>query len=137
MLLDLAADRVAVLIGHDDVGDDGIGRRLFELSDGGRSIARGDDGDVLAAKGNLDDFAHGGAVVNEIDGRRTLFWRGGFRRRGWEWHGFAHCDSFVGENSAPFSAAVTSARSSRCASSRSREDSSTSRMASSIRSVAE
>ena len=41
MLLDLAADGVAVLIGHDDIGDDGVGRSLLELRNGGSGVASG------------------------------------------------------------------------------------------------
>src|SRR5437879_5788683 len=55
VLLDLGADGVAVLIGHDDVGDDGIGRILRELSQSGGGVGARDDVDALAAKGNLDD----------------------------------------------------------------------------------
>ena len=77
MLLDLGADGVAVLIGHDDVGDDHVGAVLFELGECGSGVGAGDDVDVLAAERDFDDFAHGGAVVNEIDGGRAL----GFYRR--------------------------------------------------------
>ena len=68
MLLDVLADFIAVFVGHDDVGDDHVGPGLFDLGEGAGSIMAGDDVDVLAAEGDLDDLAHGGAVVNEIDG---------------------------------------------------------------------
>src|SRR5258707_12865605 len=74
--------------------------------------AAGDDVDALAAKGNLDDFAHGGAVVDEIDRGRALRGRIGQGRDG---HCFAHSASL---------------------SAMSRVLSSNSRMASSMRSVA-
>ncbi len=96
MLLDLAADRVAVLIGHDDVGDDCVGRILFELCHRGGGVARGNHRDVLPAESNLDDFTHGGAVVNEIDGVGALCWRGSFHWCWWQWHGLAHNTSSRG-----------------------------------------
>jgi len=48
------------------------------------------DGDVLAAESDLDDFAHGGAVVNKIDDGRALFGSGGFR-----WYGGNGMVSFI------------------------------------------
>src|ERR1043166_5274910 len=72
MLLDLTAHGVAVLIGHDDIGDDGVGRILIKLRDGGGGVAKCDHGNIFAAEGDLDDFAHGGTVVDEIDGWSTL-----------------------------------------------------------------
>src|SRR5258708_19207641 len=93
MLLDLAADRVAVLIGHDDVGDDRIGRVLLKLRNRGGGVAGGDHRDVFAAESDLDDFAHGGAVVDKIDGVRALCGRVGLRRCGWELDGLAHSTS--------------------------------------------
>src|ERR1051326_1429908 len=71
MLFDLTANRVTVLVGHDD-------------------------SDVFAAESDFDHFAHGGAVVNEINCWRAPGWRRGFRRGGRERHGFVHCDSFSG-----------------------------------------
>src|SRR5437899_51821 len=97
MLLDVAADGVAVLVGHDDVGDDDVGAMLLELGESGGGIGAGDDVVVLAAESDFDDFAHGGGVVDEIDGGRAFgFGRGaagfvtvqfGDGRKG---HGFAH-----------------------------------------------
>src|SRR5262249_49552690 len=121
MLLDVRADGVAVLVGHDDVGDDDVGAMLGELREGGRGVGAGDDVIVLAAECNFDDFAHGGGVVDEINGGRALGvfifvgrdYAFGDRRK---WHKFPH---------SPSVSAV------------SRADSSNSRMASSIRSVAE
>ena len=72
ILFDLAADGVAILIGHDDIRDDDIGRMLFELVERGGGVGAGDDKNIFAAKGDLDDFAHGGAVIDEIDGRGLL-----------------------------------------------------------------
>src|SRR5712692_6854446 len=100
MLLDLGANGVAVLTGHDDVGDHGIGRILRELRKSGGGVAAGDDVDALAAKSNLDDFAHGGAVVNEIDRGRALCGRIGQGRYG---HCFAHSASLSAMSRAPSS----------------------------------
>jgi hypothetical protein len=71
ILLDVLADLVAIFIGHDHVGDDDVRLGLLDLSEGGGGIVAGYDVDVLAAEGDLDDLAHGGAVINEING-----WRG-------------------------------------------------------------
>src|SRR5205085_11808074 len=81
---------------------------LFELRKGRSGIGAGNHMNVLAAESNLDDLAHGGAVVDEINGWHTVFL--GFLQ-GRNHHGFAHGASL---------SAV------------SRELSSTSRMASSI-----
>ena len=113
VLANLGADGVAVSVRHDDVGDDCIRRILIELPEGRSRIRAGDDIEILAAERDLDDFAHGGAVIDEIDGGRLSCRR--IRQRG-NGHRFAHCASL---------SAV------------SRDASSTSRMASSIRSVAE
>src|SRR5260370_39896863 len=113
MLLDLTADGVAVLIGHDHVGDYHVGAILLELCRVRGRVGAGNHVDILAAKGDLDDFAHGGTVINEVDGRRPLGGSLVQRRNG---HGFTHSASL---------------------SAMSRVPSSNSRMASSIRSVAE
>src|ERR1700690_127325 len=107
VLLDEFADFVTVLVWHDHVRNDGVGHGLGELRERSGSVCAGDYVDVFLAKGNLDHLAHGGAVVNKIDGRSTN------SREGLS---FAHCDSFS-----------TSSRSS----------SSNSRMASINKSVAE
>src|SRR5215471_2825696 len=113
ILLDLAANGVTVLIGHDDVGDHDVGAGLFELRDRGGRVGTSNHMDVFAAESNLNHFAHGGAVVNEING-----WDALLRRfiQGREHHGFVYRASLFAM---------------------SRESSSTSRMASSIKSVAE
>src|ERR1700682_309303 len=111
VLLDLRADRVAVLVRHDDVGYDRIGRIVRELPERGSGVAASDYVDALAAESNLDDFAHGGAVVDEIDRGRALRGRIGQGRYG---HCFAHEPSLSAMSRAP---------------------SSNSRMASSMRSV--
>jgi len=72
VLLDLGADRVAVLIRHDHVGDDRVGRILLELRERGSGVGAGDDVEVLAPESDLDDFAHGRGVVDEIDGGRAF-----------------------------------------------------------------
>src|SRR5690348_16656887 len=113
MLLDLAAYGVAVLVGHDHVGDDNVGLVLVELREGGSRIRAGDHVDVFPTERDLDDFAHGGAVVDEIHGWRTL---GLFVVQRWNGHRFAHSASL---------------------SAMSRVPSSYSRMASSMRSVAD
>src|SRR5262249_217041 len=66
MLLDVLADFVAVLVGHDHVGDDHVGTLLLDLHERGGGIVAGDHVDVLAAERDLDDFAHRGRVVDEI-----------------------------------------------------------------------
>src|SRR5262249_32908640 len=82
MLLDVAADGVAVLIGHDDVGDDDVGAIFGKLCEGGSSVGAGDDVVVLAAESDFDDFAHGGRVVDEVDRGRALGVGGFGVRRG-------------------------------------------------------
>ena len=117
ILLDLAANRITVLIGHNHVGNDHIGMMLFELGEGGGCIGAGDHVDVFAAKRDLDDFAHGGAVVNEVHGGSVLCL--GCAER-WRGDGLAHCASLSASSSVVLFVA-----------------SSYSRIASSIRSVAE
>ena len=68
VLLDELADFVAVFVRHDDVGDHGIRRGLAELRERRGGVGAGDDVNILLAEGDLDHFAHGGAVVDEIDG---------------------------------------------------------------------
>src|SRR5260221_5887343 len=67
MLLYVLTELVSILIGHDDVADHGIGRRLLELSDGGGHVSAGHDIKILAAKRDLYHFAHRSAVINEIN----------------------------------------------------------------------
>src|SRR5262249_47369443 len=113
VFFDLAANGVAVLVRHDHVGDDHIRAFLLELRESRSSVGAGNHVDVFASERNLDDFAHGGAVVDKIYRGNAL--GGRFLERGND-HGFTHCASL---------------------SAISREPSSTSRMASSMRSVAE
>src|SRR5215469_18343153 len=115
MLLDLRAHGITVLIGHDDVGDYRVRRILVELRQCRSRVGTGNNVHVLATKGDLDDFAHGGAVIDEIHSGCALDL--GVRHRGYGQR-FTHRTSL-------------SAMSPRCVLS------STSRMASSIRSVAE
>jgi hypothetical protein len=75
ILFHLAADGIAILVGHDHVGDDHVWHVLLKLREGGSGVGAGDDVDIFAAESNLDDLAHGGAVVNKIN-RGNLF---GFR----------------------------------------------------------
>ena len=82
MLFNLAANRIAVLIGHDDVGNHNIRAILFELRQSGSSVRASDHMDIFAAKRDLDDFAHGRAVVDEIDRRGALDGRLDGRRHG-------------------------------------------------------
>src|ERR1700730_10002811 len=123
MFLDELADFVAVFIGHDHVGDDRVGSGVAELRKGRGGVRAGDNVYIFLAEGDLDDFAHGGAVVNEIDRRSA---GGGESRR------FAHSDSF-----STLSGAAGCSESCWAPSSESRCDSSNSRMASRSRSVAE
>src|SRR5207245_11670288 len=104
---------IAVRVRQDDGGNDNVRWILVKLRHRRRRICARDDVETLAPERDLDDFAHGGAVIDEIDGRRLFCRRVRQRENG---HRFAHCASL---------SAV------------SREDSSTSRMASSMRSVAE
>src|SRR5580658_4774277 len=113
MLFDLAANGVAVLVGHDHVGDHDVGLILFELGERGRGIRASNYVDALTAESDLDDFAHRRAVIDEINRGRSLRFR--FVQR-WNSHRFAHCASLSAMSRAP---------------------SSNSRMASSIRSVAD
>src|SRR5258706_10987026 len=69
MLLYVLAELVSILIGHNDVANHGIGRRLLELSDGGGHVSAGHDIKILAAKRDLYDFAHRSAVINKINVR--------------------------------------------------------------------
>src|ERR1041384_6279794 len=69
MLFDVLTDLIAILVGHDHVGDDHVGALLLDLHESGGGIVAGDHVDVLAAERDLDDFAHGGPVIDEIYGR--------------------------------------------------------------------
>src|SRR6185312_10152896 len=55
----------AVFVGHDDVGDHDIRRILLDTGQRGGSVGVRDHVDVLAAECDLDDFAHGGAVIDK------------------------------------------------------------------------
>src|SRR5580700_3421296 len=113
VLLDLAANGVAVLIRHNHVGDHDVRLVLLKLSQCGSGVGASDDVDVLTAKRDLDDFTHGRAVIDKINRRYPLRFR--FLQR-WNNHRLAHSASL---------------------SAMSRDPSSYSRMASSIRSVAD
>src|SRR5689334_6934580 len=63
MLFDEFTKLVSILVGHNNVTDDGIGNGLFELNHGGSHVGAGHHIKVLAAKGDLDDLAHRGTVV--------------------------------------------------------------------------
>src|SRR5579863_5188572 len=78
----MAANRVAILVRHDDVGDDHVGRVFRELPERRGRIRASDHVNILAAKCDLDDFAHGGAVIDKINGRRFLDLRFAERRHG-------------------------------------------------------
>src|SRR5690242_17212396 len=113
MLFDLAADGITVLVRHDHVRDNHIRLVLFELRQSGRRVRASDHIDALSAKRDLDDFAHRGAVIDKI--HRGYALRFGFLQR-WNSHCFAHSASLSAILCAP---------------------SSYSRMASSIKSVAD
>src|SRR4029077_9384126 len=93
VLLDLGANGVAVGVGHDHVGDDGVRRILFELREGRSGVGAGNNVKIFATESDLDDFAHGGGVVDEIDGGSALGLTVGERRKD---HGFAHGSSLSG-----------------------------------------
>src|SRR5271170_3052008 len=113
MLLNLAANGIAVLIRHNHVGNHYIRLVLFKLGECGRGVRAGDDVDVLAAERDLDDLTHGRAIIDKINRWCALRFR--FIQR-WNSHRLAHRASL---------------------SAMSRSPSSNSRMASSIRSVAD
>src|SRR5258708_31587790 len=113
MLLDLAANGVPVLIRHNHVRDHNVRLVLFKLRQSGRGIRASDYIDVLAPKRDLDNFAHGCAVIDKINRWRSLCFRLVQRR---DSHRLAHSAS-LSAMSCAFS--------------------SYSRMASSIRSVAD
>src|ERR1700678_825630 len=71
MLFDELAKLVAVFIRHDDVTDDGVRNGLGEQGDRRGDVGTGDDIKIFAAKCDLYDFAHSGAVVNEINIRHV------------------------------------------------------------------
>src|SRR5579859_3829978 len=75
MLFDVLADFVSVFLRHDDVGDDDVGRVLFDLLQRRVRVAAGDDLDVLAPERDLDDFAHRRRVVDEVHRRCRRLWR--------------------------------------------------------------
>ena len=67
MLFYELAKLVTVFVRHDDVTDDGIRNCLGEQADCRGDIGAGDDIEIFAAKSDLHDLAHGGAVVYEIN----------------------------------------------------------------------
>ena len=75
MLLDVLTDFVSVFIGHDDVANNNVGDVGIHHADRTGSIVTGDDVDILSPEGDLNDFAHGGAIVDEIN-----HWRGGHQK---------------------------------------------------------
>src|SRR5260370_30635550 len=113
MMIDLCVAGITGLFRHYHAGDDDVRAVLFELCQRRGSVGSVNHIYILAAKSDLDDFAHGGAVVDEVD-IGCPFGRS-FAQR-WNGHRFAHSASL---------------------SAMSRVPSSYSRMASSMRSVAE
>src|SRR5262249_30209629 len=69
MALDVLANIITVFVRHDDVSDDDIRPILLDLSQCLRGVVACHYIDVFPAEGDLDHFAHGGAVVNEIHSR--------------------------------------------------------------------
>src|SRR5258708_3471736 len=69
MVLDELANVIAVLAGHDYVGDHNGRLRALDLDQRRLRVVAGDHVNVLAAEGDLDHLAHGCAVVNEINSR--------------------------------------------------------------------
>src|SRR6201995_2870973 len=67
MRFDELANLVPVFYGHNDVCDYDIGALLLNLFQGEHGIMAGEYIDVLPSEGDLDDFTHGGAIVNEIN----------------------------------------------------------------------
>src|SRR5580704_6098251 len=75
MLFDELAKLVAIFIRHDDVADDGVRNCLGEQADCRSDVGASDDIKIFAAKRDLYDLAHRGAVVNEINVRRGTWLR--------------------------------------------------------------
>ena len=65
MRLDEFADLVAVLLRHDDVGEDDVGAHFGQFLDRPGTIVDGCDLVVAVGKGQLDDFLDGDTVVSE------------------------------------------------------------------------
>src|SRR5581483_5405521 len=68
MLLDALTDFVAILVGHDHVGDHNVGSLLLDVGQSGGRVGIRDHVDVLTPKRDLDYLAHGGTVVDEYNG---------------------------------------------------------------------
>src|SRR5947209_8410673 len=67
MTLDVLADVIAIFAGHDHIGNHHVRPGLLDLAQSGGGIVMGHHVDVLAPEGDLNDFAHGRAVINEIN----------------------------------------------------------------------
>src|SRR5580700_2256094 len=98
MLLDLAANGVAVLVRHNHVRDHNVRLVLLKLRQSGRCVRASDYIDVLAPKSDLDDFTHGCAVVDKINRWCSLCFR--FVQR-WDSHRLAHSASLSAMSRAP------------------------------------
>src|SRR5271165_878317 len=136
MLLNLAAHRKAILVRHDHVGNHHVRAILLELCNCRLRIAARNHVKILPSEGNLDYFAHGRAVIDEIHRGLARVLR--FSGRGNQ-QGLAHCaSSFAKSFTATFasSVAMPAALASEIPDVKSCVLSSYSRMASSIRSVA-
>src|SRR5579864_2203268 len=122
ILLNKPANFVTVFVGHDDVRNNCVGDGTGKLRQGGCGIMTGDHVNGLATERNLDDFAHGRAVIDEIYGWNAF---GGNDRR--LAHGRSNSD-FSGTTWSPDRGMLSASPSA---------SSSSSRMASSMRSVDE
>src|SRR5271165_622271 len=106
MLLNLAAHRKAILVRHDHVGDHHVGSVLLELRNRRLRIAARDHVEIFPSEGNLDYFAHGRAVIDEIHRGLARVLR--FSGRGNQ-QGLAHCaSSFAKSFTATFAATSAS-----------------------------
>src|SRR5262249_55184374 len=66
-VFDVLAIFIAVFFRHDDVCDYYVGFGSLDFTEGTGRVMACNYIDVFAAESDLDDLAHGGAVVNEID----------------------------------------------------------------------
>ena len=65
MLLDVLADFIAILVGHDHIGDYHVGIALLDVRQRARSICISNNFNVFAPERDLDDFAHGCTVIDK------------------------------------------------------------------------
>src|SRR5262245_60618201 len=67
MVLDVPANVIAVLFRHDDICNYYVWLGALNRRQGLRRIVTRNHIDVLAAKGDFNHLAHGGAVIDKVD----------------------------------------------------------------------